>query len=626
MNIKRTVASLVIISFFFSCMEKPDTRTLQNRPNIVWLVSEDNSAHYLKLYDEGGAPMPNIETLAESGIVFNNAFSNAPVCSVARSTIISGCYAPRVGTQYHRKIQLAPMPKGLKMFPEYLREAGYYTSNNSKEDYNFIKSNNVWDESSKNASYRNRKEGQPFFHVQNFGTTHEGQLHFTRAEMDSLAPKAPIKGTTILPYHPNTPIFGYTNARYRDLQKKVDVQIGEFVRQLESDGLMDNTIIFYYGDHGGVLPRSKGYIYESGLHVPMVIYIPEKWRHLSPIAPGHRTDAFVEFIDLAPTVLNLAGIEIPEQIDGRPFLGKKVTQETLDKKNTALGYADRFDEKYDLVRSLRKGNFKYIRNYQPFNIDALFNFYRYKMLAYKEWQTLFQNGELNAVQQQFFQSRAPEALYNIEEDPHEITNLVNDPAYSEALEALRDELKERITAMPDLSFYPEPYFLEKGLADPVDFGQRNKTEIAELVAIADLTLEPFRIVEKDIEEALTSDNPWKRYWGLVACSTFGKKASPFFKRAVQMAKGDNENLVRLRAVEFLMLHEQNVPTELLLEIVENAKSESEATLMLNTLALLKTVNPSFNLKLPKSMFPTEWMEKEGDLVLRRIEFINEKKI
>ena len=177
---------------------------------------------------------------------------------------------------------------------------------------------------------------------------------------------------------------------------------------------MDNTIIFYYGDHGGVLPRSKGYIYESGLNVPMVVYIPEKWKHLSPVDMGSSTDAFVQFVDLAPTVLNLAGINIPEQIDGKAFLGKTVTAENLDNRNTTFGYADRFDEKYDLVRSLRKGKYKYIRNYQPFNIDALFNFYRYKMLAYKEWQELFENGNLNKEQEQFFQARTPEALYDIE--------------------------------------------------------------------------------------------------------------------------------------------------------------------------------------------------------------------
>ena len=186
---------------------------------------------------------------------------------------------------------------------------------------------------------------------------------------------------------------------------------------MEEDGLMDNTIIFYYGDHGGVLPRSKGYIYESGLHVPMVVYVPEKWKHLSPFAPGSRVDGFVRFIDLAPTVLHLAGIDIPEQIDGKPFLGKDLSVDDLTARNRVFSYADRFDEKYDLVRALRKGNYKYIRNYQPFNIDGLYNFYRYKMLAFQEWKSLYGSGELNSEQRHFFEARPPECLYDLEQGP-----------------------------------------------------------------------------------------------------------------------------------------------------------------------------------------------------------------
>ena len=529
MFLKKIVTLLLITVFLFSCEEKEEKK---ESPNIVWLVSEDNSKHFLKLYDEGGASMPNVEALAEKGIVFNNAFSNAPVCSVARSTIISGCYAPRVGAQYHRRMELAPMPEGLKMFPEYLREAGYYTTNNSKEDYNFIKSENVWDESSQNASYQNRKSNQPFFHVQNFGDTHEGQLHFTKAQMDSIETKTPQENVAVFPYHPDTPLYRFTNAYYRDLHQKVDAQIGDFIKQLEEEGLMENTIVFYYGDHGGVLPRSKGYIYESGLNVPMVVYVPEKWKHLAPTKMGSRTDAFVQFIDLAPTVLNIAGVDIPEQIDGKPFLGKTVTNENLNKRNTTFGYADRFDEKYDLVRSIRKDNYKYIRNYQPFNIDALFNFYRYKMLAYKEWQQFFEDGKLNEEQEQFFKARAPEALYDIEKDPHELHNLATDPSYESTLKELRSNLQNQVKSMPDLSFYPESYFLEAGLSNPIAFGQQNKSEIAELIDIADLSLQSFEESKEEIAEALKSDNPWKRYWGLMVCSSFGKESYPFFKMAV----------------------------------------------------------------------------------------------
>lgn len=616
---KKIVLLFIFTVLLFSCGEKEEKK---ETPNIVWLVSEDNSKHYLKLYDEGGASMPNVEALAEKGIVFNNAFSNAPVCSVARSTIISGCYAPRVGTQYHRRMKLAPMPEGLKMFPEYLREAGYYTTNNAKEDYNFIKSDSVWDESSKEATYKDRRPGQPFFHVQNFHSTHEGQLHFTKTQMDTTVTKTSTEDVAVFPYHPDTPLSRYTNAYYGDLHQKVDAEIGDFINQLEEDDLMENTIIFYYGDHGGVLPRSKGYIYESGLNVPMVVYIPEKWKHLAPVNMRTRTDAFVQFIDLAPTVLNLAGVDIPEQVDGKPFLGKTVTEEILNKRNTTFGYADRFDEKYDLVRSIRKGKYKYMRNYQPFNVDGLFNFYRYKMLAYQEWDELYKAGNLNEAQQQFFQPRSAEALYDIENDPHEINNLADDPLQQSILEELRSDLQQHVKSLPDLSFYPEPYFQEKGLSNPVVFGQQHKSEIAALIDIADLSLSSFEESKGKIAEALESDNPWKRYWGLIVCSSFGKKANSFLKMAAQMSKEDKENLVRIRAVEFLMLNGQNVPSELILKIINNSESETETNLILNSIALIKTMQPDFKINIPKILFPPEWYDKPGDLVNRRADFIN----
>jgi len=613
------------ISLFLLFLSPPLLSTAQNTntPNIVWIVTEDNSKHYLRLYEEGGAAMPVIENLAKKGIVFNHAFSNAPVCSVARSTLISGCYAPRTGTQYHRKMEKAPMPQGLKMFPWYLRNAGYYATNNSKEDYNFITTDEVWDESSKQASYRNRKEGQPFFHVQNFGITHEGKLHFSKKQMENTPTLTNSNQIVPFPYHPNTSTYRYTYARYHDLHQKADIAIGEFLAQLEADGLMQETIIFYFGDHGGVLPRSKGYIYESGIHIPLVIYIPEKWKALFPMEIGSQSEFFVQFIDFAPTVLNLAGVKVPDQMDGKAFLGQGVNKADLERRNTAFSYADRFDEKYDLVRALRKGKYKYIRNYQPFNIDALYNFYRYKMLAYQEWQDLFQAAKLNEFQAQFFQTRTAEALYDIENDPHEVKNLADDPTYQTTLVELRKGLQGQLKSMPDLSFYPESYFLENGLSNPIQFGLDNKVEIADLIDIADLSLLSFSEAKKGIKKALKSKNPWKRYWGLIVCSNFEEKADQFYKKAQKMLEKEEEGLVKLRAIEFLILNNQAVDSNVITALLKSASTETEANLMLNSIALLKTVKPNFSIPLPKEMFDPSWVEQPNDLVNRRVDFINE---
>ncbi|MEZ5041635.1 MAG: sulfatase [Saprospiraceae bacterium] len=598
--------------------------SMADRPNIVWLVSEDNSKHYLKLYEEGGAAMPTIEKLAKEGIVFNHAFSNAAVCSVARSTLISGCYAPRVGTQYHRRTEFAPLPEGLDMFPAYLREAGYYTSNNSKEDYNFVKSEKAWDESSNKASYRKRKEGQPFFHVQNFGRTHEGQLHFTPEEMASQKTITAPQTVPLFPYHPDTPTFRYTNAKYRDLHMEVDAQIGEFIQQLEADGLMDDTIIFYYGDHGGVLPRGKGYIYESGLHVPLVVYVPKKWQHLSPASPGSRVDGFVQFIDMGPTVLNLAGVTVPKQMDGKAFLGQGVDLKSLNAQDVAFSYADRFDEKYDLVRAIRIGRYKYMRNFQPFNFDGLYNFYRYKMLAYQEWRSLYEEGKLNAAQKQFFEPRPAECLYDLEKDPHEMNNLAKDLAYASQLAQARKAMDRQLKAMPDLSFYPEPYFLEKGLQNPVQFGQDHKKDIAKLIDIANLSLKPFAKAKKAIEKALDSSNPWERYWGWIVCSSFGEQAAPFYPKARELSGIDPNILVRTRAVEFLGLTAQQNPVAVLKEVLKRAKNETEANLILNTIVLLKDTHPSYVFDLSNDLVNPDWMANPNDLVNRRMEYLKGK--
>jgi arylsulfatase A-like enzyme len=594
------------------------------RPNVVWVTTEDSSAVWHRLYSERGVSMPAVERLAAGGLVFEHAFSNAPVCSVARSTIISGCYAPRVGAQYHRKSQMVPLPGDLKMFPHYLREAGYYTTNNSKEDYNFIRTESAWDESSPRASYRKRADGQPFFHVQNFTTTHEGQLHFDREAIGAGDTQRDPADVKVSPYHPDTPTLRYTYARELEHHRRVDRQIGEFLQQLERDGLMEETIIFYYGDHGGVLPRSKGYLYESGLHVPLVVSFPEKWQHLAPAPPGTRIPGFVSFIDLAPTILHLAGVEVPVEIDGRPFLGEKVALEELNSRNTAFGSADRFDEKYDLVRSWRKGNYKYIRNYQPFNFDSLHNDYRYRMPAYQEWRKLYREGKLNDVQRQFFEPKAVECLYDLDRDPHEVHNLAHDPAHADVLAGLRRELQQQVKSLPDLSFFPEPYFLEHGADNPVGFGQKRREEIAQLIDIADLSLQPFDEVRSALTEALQSRDPWQRYWGCIVCSCFGTEAEELTDQNRDVAESDPEPLVRVRAAEFLGLIGAGDPRPLIAAALADARSAAEANLILNSAVMLEEGQPGYDFTVAEGVLPQEWLQsgRGRGLVGQRLDYLN----
>lgn len=599
----------------------PDLRAA-DRPNFVWLISEDNSTHYMKLYNATGATTPRIAELAEHGLQFQHAFSCAPVCSVARTTLITGCYAPRIGTQFHRRAVSVPMPKGLKMFPAYLRDAGYYTTNREKKDYNADESPGTWDESSKRATWRNRKKGQPFFHKQSFPTTHESSLHFSAESMADQRTNTDPSSVKLFPYHPETPTFRYTVARYHDQIQKMDTEIGTVVDQLREDGLLEDTFVFYFADHGGVLPRGKGYAYESGLHIPLVVRVPENFRHLVPWKLGTQVDGFVSHVDLGPTLWKLAGVDGPLQlIDGRAFLGKDVIAAEVDARQTAFGYADRFDEKYDLVRTLRDGDFKYVRSYQPFNFDGLHNNYRYQMLAYRNWRELFGKGQLNADQQQFFKPRQPEALYNLADDPHETRNLASDPAHTQRLLKLRSLMQQRVKSMPDLSFYPESHLAEVAFTAPVEFGQTHQVEIGELVDIADLSLLPFEQAEPLLRTALAVRQPWKRYWALIVCTAFGKAARPLAEQARSLATSDEDLLVRMRAAEFLGLTGEADPRPILGNCVQAARNPLELALMLNTVVLLRDgAGTDFDFS---SMRISESFRQQ-DSVKRRWDYLTEK--
>jgi arylsulfatase A-like enzyme len=556
-------------------------------PNFVWIISEDNSKHYMALFDDHGIATPHISSMAEAGILFQRAFSNAPVCSVARSTLISSCYAPRIGAQYHRKMKLVQMPEGTDMFPAYLRRAGYYTTNCSKEDYNLIKRGDVWDESSKQAHWKNRSPGQPFFHKASYGVSHESSLHFPAELVERYEPVTDPDSVYLFPQHPDTELFRFTAAYYRDRILAVDSIVGRVLQELEDAGELESTFVFYFGDHGGVLPGSKGYTWESGLHVPLVVRVPEKFRHLVDFPRGSETDGFVSFVDLGPTLLELAGAGIPDGIDGKPFLGPGISAGEVAHWNGSYGYADRFDEKYDMVRTLRKGDFKYIRNYQPFNFDGLQNNYRYKCLAFTQWRELYRKGKLNEVQGAFFEARAPEALYDLASDPHETRNLAGDPAYREKLEELRGQLGSWVRGMPDLSFYPESRLVTGAFSgDPAAFGQDHQQEIARLADVADLALLPFEEARGGILEAMQSEDPLRIYWALIACSSFGAEAGDFADEARGFCQ-HQDLLVRTRAAEFLALSGQGDPVPVIRKALEECQDPVEALLILNTLVMLQ---------------------------------------
>ncbi len=307
---------LLVLSIFYSIISTAQGNQL-DRPNILWIVSEDNTT-LLGCYGDKTATTPNIDNLAKQGILFTNAFCTAPVCAPSRSTLITGMYPTTMGTENMRSTY--PIPGFIKFFPRYLREAGYYTSNNAKKDYNTIDQVEAWNESSNKATYKNRKPGQPFFSVFNIQTSHESSLHTYISKL-----RHDPKKITLPAYHPETPEMRHDWAQYYDKLEDMDKEVGTLLKELDDAGLSDNTIVFYYADNGGVLPRSKRFMYESGLHVPLIIRIPKKYANLTPKGARAKTDRIVTFVDFAPTILRLAGIKIPEHFQGYAFLGNQCT-------------------------------------------------------------------------------------------------------------------------------------------------------------------------------------------------------------------------------------------------------------------------------------------------------------
>jgi hypothetical protein len=274
-------------------------------------------------------------------------------------------------------------------------------------------------------------------------------------------------------------------------------------------------------------------------------------------------------------------------MDGKPFMGPGVSRQELESRDEAIGIADRFDEKFDLVRSLRKGDLKYIRSYTPFTFHGLSNIYRYKMAAYRNWRDLHEAGQLTELQDRFFVTRPPEELYDVVKDPYETVNLATDPAYADALVAMRTGLAARLKAMPDLSFIPERDLVEQALQAPVAFGQANRERIAGLINVLDLSLLPYAEAKDGIQQALASDDPIQRYWGLVTCSTFAGKAASFTDQAKALAASDSDLLVRARAAEFLAIIRAQDPHPVLLDVLSKSESMMETTQVLNIMTLLR---------------------------------------
>ncbi len=513
----------------------------EDRPNILWIVSEDNSP-FIGAYGDTFATTPNIDHFATEGVRYTHAFSTAPVCAPSRSTLITGMYPSSLGTEHMRSNY--PVPSFVKFFPRYLREAGYYTSNNSKKDYNTVDQPEAWDESSTTATYKKRKPGQPFFAVFNIFVSHESQLHksIPRADLRHDPERVPIP-----PYHPRTEEMKHDWAQYYDKIEAMDEQVGRILKELDESGLRENTIVFYYSDHGGVLGRSKRFMYESGLHVPLIVRFPEKYSRFTPGKPGTTTDRIVTFVDFAPTILSLADIDPPAWMQGKAFLGTKQGTE----REYAYAFRGRMDERFDMVRSVRDKKYRYIRNYMPHKIYGQYLEYLWQAPHMPSWEKAWKNGELNEVQSTFWKPKPAEELYDVEADPYNVHNLAGEAQYKRVLERLREANRKWLMEVKDVGFVPEPMMLQiakdKSLYDYArsgDYPLQRIMETAELASSKDPAFLPR------LKKGLTDKNPVVRYWAVTGCTILSKDAIAARDQLAKLLQ-DPEISVRIAAAEAL---------------------------------------------------------------------------
>ena len=578
---KNIILALSLLICLLGCSQQKELPP----PNILWISCEDISPQ-LGCYDDPYAHTPNLDKLAQEGVVYTRAFASAPVCAVARSSIITGMYSSSYGSQHMRCNGW--LPKDVKTYPDYLRSAGYYCTNNSKTDYNLnIDHKAMWDESSGNAHWRNRPNpDQPFFAIFNLGSTHESRVNVLETHQKAIenVPASLLKkpgDIPVPPYFPNTEKVQELWTRYYNNITAMDLQVAEILQQLEEDGLSDNTIIIFFSDHGAGVPRYKRWLYDTGLHVPFIVKVPEKYKEWFPHAADTKTDELVSFIDLPPTTLALAGIPIPENMEGRAFLGEDLSPQ---RKYVYAG-RDRMDERYDMQRAVRNKRFKYIRYYESYKPFCQYMNTPEKGEIMKSIRAAQLAGNMPKAGRHIIAPQKPEEeLFDTQNDPLEIKNLVNDPEYKNVLEEMRQAHAQWSDRTKDTGLIPETILRTWERQDSASIYDIMRKKSIPVTLIRETALG-----QKNIEELIQSlghENDAVRYWAAIHLGNRAKQISD--GQALEKALQDLTPVVQTAAARALC--KMNKPQKAL-ECLQKLLHHEDEWVRLNAAQVLDEIGP-----------------------------------
>lgn len=517
--------------------------TAAERPNILWLTCEDNNVNWVGCYGNPYAETPKIDKLATEGFQYMHCYANAPVCAPSRSTWITGVHAISMGT--HPMRSRYPIPHDIiKYYPDLLKDAGYYVVNNGKTDYNIggREDRETWD--SGKTDWKDLKQQQPFFMIINSTKSHESKA-FGDVNNTEHSPG----DVRLAEYHPDIPDIRRNYAHYHDQMKKMDADIGKALADLEASGMAENTIVVHNSDHGGVIARSKRFLYNSGTHCPLIIRIPEKFSQLRPGKPGTKVNDLVSFIDMPKTWLTICGAETPDYMQGRVFLGDR-----KEARDYHVAFRGRMDERCDNVRAIRDREFLFIRNYMPYAPWGQHLNYLWTMKATQAWEQHHKEGKTNAITGRFFGTKPMAELYDTTEDPDNVRNLIDDPQYAGHAERLSKALDEWQVKHFDSGLLPESEVVKRSedagktiyelVRDPAQYDLQG-LQAASAVAMQQ---DPQNIPQ--LHQYLKSTDAGIRYWGIVGCFHLQQRTTLDID-VVKAALHDDSHHVRIMAAWIL---------------------------------------------------------------------------